>query len=252
MTNLENDPLTVPVLLLIHGATLNGRMWDPVKRFLDPRFPTLAPDLPGHGTKRGQHYTVQGAVETVVAAVKSVFPAPVILVGDSLGAYSALASASALPSGQLLGLVLGGSTFDFKGFEAYPAVTRGALMSGLARLFGEERIIKKLMPRALSSFGIADDDAREIIAAGMSIRAFRQAVKAIRNEDFIAEVSRIEQPVLYVNGDKDTPCVAQEAKFIAASRHASNHRFDCGHGVSLWRPREFADLVSAFALAHSR
>ena len=26
-----------PVLILLHGATLNGRMWDPVRRYLDPK-----------------------------------------------------------------------------------------------------------------------------------------------------------------------------------------------------------------------
>jgi pimeloyl-ACP methyl ester carboxylesterase len=56
------------------------------------------------------------------------------------------------------------------------------------------------------------------------------------------------QPVLLVNGDRDKLCVAQEEKFIAAAKRGKSHRFDCGHGVSLWQPQEFAALINAFAL----
>ena len=86
-----------PVLILLHGATLNGRMWDPVRRYLDPAYRVIAPDLPGHGTRRNEPYTVEAAVAAAVAAAQSVAPAPVILVGDSLGGYTSIASASALP-----------------------------------------------------------------------------------------------------------------------------------------------------------
>ena len=41
-----------PCLILIHGATLNGCMWNPVRRALDPRWDVLAPDLPAHGSRR--------------------------------------------------------------------------------------------------------------------------------------------------------------------------------------------------------
>src|SRR5580698_6821532 len=208
MTNTANSPLGQDrVLILIHGATLNGRMWDSVRRFLDPRYAILTPDLPGHGTNRGLRYTIPGAIQIVATAAQSVYPAPVVLVGDSLGAYTAMASAARLPAQQLQGLVLGGSTFDFKGAAVFPAVFRGALLGVLSRLFGEQRLIEKLMPKALARFGLSDEDARHIIEAGMSVHAFGQAVQAIRRVDFLASLSAIQQPALIVNGDEDKLCV---------------------------------------------
>src|SRR6202007_3321734 len=57
---------STPTLILLHGATCNGRMWDALRRGLDPKLQVLAPDLPGHGSRRGEPYTLQGAVDTVV------------------------------------------------------------------------------------------------------------------------------------------------------------------------------------------
>ena len=42
-------PSSQPAVILVHGATLNGRSWDPVRRLIDPRLHVLAPDLPGFG-----------------------------------------------------------------------------------------------------------------------------------------------------------------------------------------------------------
>src|SRR5689334_1905374 len=99
--------MATPALVLIHGATLSGAMWAPLRRHLDPRLQVLAPDLPGHGSRRGERFTLEGAVETVRQAVEALAPAPVLLVGDSLGGYTALSSAAALPQDRLLGLVAG-------------------------------------------------------------------------------------------------------------------------------------------------
>src|ERR1700733_6968972 len=97
-----------PALILLHGATCNGRMWDAMRRGLDPQFQVLAPDLPGHGARRHETFTLQGAIDTVVAAATSLDDAPVVLVGDSLGGYTALASAASLPAAQVEGLGCGG------------------------------------------------------------------------------------------------------------------------------------------------
>jgi len=239
-----------PVLILLHGATLNGHMWDPVGHDLDPRYRLLAPDLPGHGSRRDERYTLEAAVATVVAAARSVAPAPVVLVGDSLGAYTAMASAGALPPEQLKGLVLGGATFSFFGFDVFPYVARGAIFRLLAAVFGEQRLIDKLMPKTLGPGKLDLDpaDAQALMDAGLSVTVFAQAVKALRRIDFQPILAAIPQPMLIVNGDRDKVNVRQEASFLAVARNATSHRFkDCEHGVSLWRHAEFAALVNAFA-----
>jgi pimeloyl-ACP methyl ester carboxylesterase len=248
MPNSTHLPTEKLALILVHGATLNGAMWDPVRRFLDPQLAVATPDLPGHGTRRDTPYTLPGAVQIIADTARSLHPTPVLLVGDSLGSYSSMAAAGALPGEQLKGLVLGGASFNVRGTQALRMAARGALMRYLAALFGEQRMIEKLMPKAFDAFKLSRDDGRRMIDSGMSIVAFGQAVKALRGVDFRAQLARIEQPVLIVNGDRDMPNVRGEPSFVAAARNASTHRFaECGHGVSLLRPREFADLINAFA-----
>lgn len=240
---------SVPVVILIHGATLNGRMWEPVRRHLDPQYKILTPDLPGHGSRRLERFTIAGAVATVVDAARSVAPAHVMLAGDSLGGYTSLAAAGALPQDQLRGLVLGGATFNFDGASVIPYVLKGALFSSLAAVFGEQRVINKSMAKALTvgDFGLSPADARALVDAGMSVIVFPQAVRAIRPIDWRAKLAAISQPVVIVNGDQDTVNVREEASFLACAKQATSRRFDCKHGVSLWRSAAFAEVVNELA-----
>jgi pimeloyl-ACP methyl ester carboxylesterase len=242
-----------PVLILIHGATGNGRMWNAVRRQLEPRWRVVTPDLPGHGARRNETFTLQSAVDTVVAAAREVAPAPVIVGGDSLGGYAALASADALPRAQLLGLVLGGASANFEGRALRALLVRQWLILGLGRLLGEKGV-GKLVAKDLRKMGLSEADVQAQIEAGLNHGVFPQAVKALRGIDFRARLAAVEQPVLIVNGSKDKLFVEQEASFMAVARHATSHRIDdCEHGVSLRRSGEFAALVAGFAsrLSHA-
>ena len=238
---------TDPVLILIHGATGNGRMWDAVRRHLEPRWRVLTPDLPGHGARRHETFALQGAVDTVVAVARSVAPAPVIVGGDSLGGYTALASAAALPRAQLLGLVLGGATANFEGRALRALVLRQWLVLGLGSLLGEKGLAR-LTAKDLRKMGLSEQDIQAQLEAGLNHRVFPQAVQALRGVDFRARLAAVEQPVLIVNGAKDKLFIEQEASFLAVARQASSHRFEaCEHGVSLRRSGEFAALIAGFA-----
>jgi pimeloyl-ACP methyl ester carboxylesterase len=244
------DASMEPVVILVHGATLNGRMWDPIRRHLSPAFRVVAPDLPGHGSRLGERYTLKAAVAVLAEAARSVAPAPVVLVGDSLGAYSSMAAASDLPQQQLKGLVLAGATFNFVGKSVASYVFKGWLFKTLATVFGEQRVIAKLMPKAFGPKGVnlSPSDARAIVDAGMSVVVFGQAVKVLRGVDHRATLAAIAQPVLILNGDLDRVNVNEEASFLAVAKHASVARFaNCEHGISLWKPQEFAACVNQFA-----
>jgi pimeloyl-ACP methyl ester carboxylesterase len=243
---------TDPVLILVHGATGNGRMWDPVRRRLEPRWRVITPDLPGHGARRDEVFTLEGAVDTVVAAARGVAPAPVIVGGDSLGGYTALASAAALPREQLLGLVLAGATANMEGSALRALLVRQWLVMGMGALLGEKRLAT-LLRKDLRKMGLAEEDIAAQIDAGLNHRVFPQAVAALRGIDFRARLAAVEQPVLIVNGSKDPIFVDQEAGFLAVARQATSHRFEGSeHGVSLRRPGEFGALVDGFALRLSQ
>jgi pimeloyl-ACP methyl ester carboxylesterase len=237
-----------PTLILLHGATCNGRMWDAMRRSLDPQFKVLAPDLPGHGARRHESFTLQGAIDTVVAEAKSLDGAPVVLVGDSLGGYTALASAASLPAAQLKGLVLGGSSSNLTGLALLPYLLRSTLFKVLLALRDEQKLIRSIAPKLVSQMGMRQEDVDSMVAAGMSLRVFAHAVNALRDVDFRSKLAEVQPPVLFLNGEKDHGHMRQEASFLAVARDARVHHFpNCEHGVTIRRSAECAALINEFA-----
>lgn len=237
-----------PTLILLHGATLNGRMWDPIRRDLDSRYRVIAPDLPGHGARRDEPFTLMGAVATVVAAAQAAGPSPIVVGGDSLGGYTTLASAAAMPPERLRGLILCGCSSNLTGTALLPYLVQKAMFSATLLFVTEEHVVRTRIPKLLNSLKMLPEDIAAIMGAGISLRVFNQAVDALRGIDFRAKLAAVDQPVLIINGGKDHGHLRQEASFVAAARHAATHRIaDCEHGVTIRRPHDVAALINAHA-----
>jgi pimeloyl-ACP methyl ester carboxylesterase len=237
-----------PAVILVHGATLNGRSWDPVRRLIDPRLRVIAPDLPGHGGRRHERYTLQGGVDTVVAAARELGDAPFIVAGDSLGSFTSQAAAAALPQERLKGLVLGGASHEFIGAPVLPYLAKAWTFRVMLALFGERKLVEGKIPATFREFGMNDADADAAMAAGISLKVFPQAVDALRGVDFRSKLAAITQPTLFINGELDTDHVRGEARYVAAARQASIARLPgCEHGVSLRRSADYAELLNGFA-----
>jgi pimeloyl-ACP methyl ester carboxylesterase len=245
MTTAPAETDAAPVLVLLHGAGGNQAMWNAVRRHLDPRWRVVAIDLPGHGSLRDGHFTIAAAVETVKAEVARLAPARVVLVGDSLGGYTSIATAAALPPSRVAGLAIGGCTTNFEG-KAWARLRRkGWVVRASMALMGQKRFLAKSAEKLVRQ-GIRRDDVDALMAAGLRMQAWVEAANDIGNVDYLAQVRTIDAPILYINGDKDKDPVSHEAEFVAATRHPSTQRFACEHGVSLWKPAEFAAAVDRF------
>jgi pimeloyl-ACP methyl ester carboxylesterase len=248
MSSISLPSTEKPVLVLVHGATANHRMWDPVRRALASKYRIVTPDLPGHGARRGERFTLAGAVDTVVEAVRSVAPAPVVVGGDSLGGYVSMASAGALPAGQLRGLVLGGCTLVFRGPALIPFKIKSVFNNLLVSLVGEKRLLGPRFLKAMGKLGIAEPDAQALLDGGVSIGVFGDCVRELTGVDFPAKVAALGKPVVFVNGGADTQMMRDLASYQAAAPGARHVVFPgAGHGVSLCRSAEFAAVVDEFA-----
>jgi pimeloyl-ACP methyl ester carboxylesterase len=248
MSSISSIHSEKPVLILLHGATGNGRMWDPVRRALEDRYRILTPDLPGHGSRRAERFTLDGAVTVVAEAARSVAPAPVVLGGDSLGGYTSMAAAAALPARQLRALVLSGCTANLEGAALWPLLFRKMGNKLLLAVLGERFLLGERFVKAVGKMGIAETDARSLLEGGVNIGAFGDCVDALARVDFASKVAAIKKPILFVNGSKDRDMMRQQGRFLAAARHAQHFVFEgVEHGVSLRRSAEFADLVDRFA-----
>jgi pimeloyl-ACP methyl ester carboxylesterase len=235
-----------PVLLLLHGAGGNQAMWNAVRRHLDPRRRVVAIDLPGHGSKSDSHFTIASAVETVRAEVQRLAPSRVVLVGDSLGGYTSMATAAVLPPERVAGLAIGGCTMNFDAKTWGQLRRKGWLVRASMALLGQKRSLAKGAQKMIKQ-GIRRDDVDALMAAGLRMQGWVEAVNDIGHHDYLAKLRMIQAPILFLNGDKDAGPVAHEAEFVAAARRATTQRFPCEHGVSLWKPAEFAAAVDRFA-----
>jgi len=239
-----SGPAGAPVLILLHGAGLNRHMWDAVAKHVSPDYRVLALDLPGHGTRRGEVFTLEAVRATIAAAARSVAPAPVILVGDSLGGYSALAAADAVPAQQLRGLMVGGASANFQWSNWFGYAGQVLMLRGFLLRYDEQAIFQK----ALTKFGADETTNQAMAAAGGSLKVYPYALRSLMLEDFIPRLAAVRVPVLIVNGDKDTRSVEGEDSYAAALKDVQRYRFkDTEHGVSLRRPAEFAEQLNRFA-----
>jgi pimeloyl-ACP methyl ester carboxylesterase len=228
-----------PALVFVHGAVLNRRMWDPVIANLPPEWRTATLDLPGHGARADEPFTVTRAVSVVERAVSDLGAPSVILVGDSLGSYVSLASAAALGA-RLGGAVLGGCTADLRG----PTVLLYLSEIALSRLVPADRLRRTLEARLSREYR----SGPAMVASGLRPAAFAEAVAELRRIDVRALLAAIPAPLMLVNGARDRRHRWGERAALAAAPAATLRIVPgVGHGVSLERPGAFASLVAEFA-----
>lgn len=88
----------LPPIVLLHGLGGHAGEWEPLARMLRDRYRVIAPDQRGHGSN--SHRTGDLSRSAFVAdavAVMEDATAPVTLVGQSMGAHTALLAAAARP-----------------------------------------------------------------------------------------------------------------------------------------------------------
>lgn len=121
-------------IVLVHGTRTSSAIWDDqVRALTHGGHPTIAIDLPGHGSRAQERFTFEGGLAAIDAAVRAC-DAPPLLVGLSLGGYMSLAYAGRHED-RLAGVVLAGCSTDLRGkpLGAYRRASRrvvGALGLG--------------------------------------------------------------------------------------------------------------------------
>ncbi|WP_254875222.1 MULTISPECIES: alpha/beta fold hydrolase [unclassified Streptomyces] len=86
-----------PPIVFVHGTRFSAGQWSTQLSALREEFPVTAVDLPGHGTRSAQPWSLSGATEVVAAAVDSLGGEPAVVVGHSLGGYVSLEFARRCP-----------------------------------------------------------------------------------------------------------------------------------------------------------
>lgn len=224
----------LPVVFL-HALRTSRTMWRPQVAAVEAAgHRALAVDLPGHGTRMGEEFTLEGAVQAAADAVDAV-GGRALVVGLSLGGYVGIAHAARHP-GQVAGLVAASCcTRPFRpvvgGWEALSRALlrlpdRGARLNDLV-------VGAMLPPPAMADAG----------AGGWSLDVMTSALAAMAGADPVGDLARVRSPVWLVNGRFDH-FRGEERRFLAACREGRLVVVPgAPHFVSLVRPTRFSRVV---------
>lgn len=238
-------------LILVHGSRLSSAQWEPQLRVYarDPalaaRLDVVTLDLPGHGTRGREPFTLERAVGAVAAGVESGDESqPVVLAGHSLGGFVAMAYAATFPR-RLAGLALLGSAVSPVGPGA--AAYRG--VAWVTDHIGEQRMTR-VNDRVLRGL-YAADLVDPVIAGGYWFAPTAASWREVMARCRPSMLRDVACPVLVSGGCFDQ--LALQARRFAAVPRAGRVQLvpRAGHLVGLDQPERVAALLADFALSVS-
>lgn len=232
-----------PSLVFIHGTRLTGEVWAAQRSDLGGRFRVVTPDLPGHGTRAGEPFTLAAAVATIAATLRDEHThagvAPV-LIGLSLGGFVAMDVAARHP-GLVSGLVIAGASQEPSGRLAVPIRLLEAILST-----GGHRFQTRLNAWYFRTrYGA--DIAEPLIRGGFWPRGGVQALRALRAERFAPRLAAYPGPTLILNGDWDPLFRSGSRAFASAAANARRVRLARAmHLSNLDQPAAFDAAIERF------
>ena len=198
-------------IVLVHGTRTSSVIWEAQEDALRRSgHLSTAVDLPGHGMRTDERFTLAGAMTTIDEAVLACARPP-LLVGLSLGGYASLAYA-AEEQHKLAGVVLSGCSTEIAGrpLRAYRRVS--SLVADTFRPTGTWHVVADML-EALHGYSCASD------------------------------LGRLTLPVWLVNGSRD-PLRLQQRQFHRAVPSAQLHVVPgAGHDVNSHAPTAFNRIL---------
>ncbi|MFO7690644.1 MAG: alpha/beta hydrolase [Cryobacterium sp.] len=236
----REQPPTGPVpVVLVHGIRTSATMWRHQAVRLRARGHRVsAVDLPGHGSRIGEAFTVPAALAAIDEGVRAV-GGRVLLVGLSLGGYYAIEYAAQNPD-RVLGLVA----------SSCCALPRQPLLGGYRLL---ARIIHRLPDRGLGLHNAAvhrflpPQGARDVLAGGVALDVMDSGLGATGTLAPLTSLAAVPSPVWLINGSHDHFRL-DEARFLAACRQGRLIVVPgATHLVSLVQPEVFSTHLEFIA-----
>lgn len=202
----------VPIVF-VHGTRFSAGQWSMQLAALRDEFPVVAVDLPGHGQRSAQPWSLSSATEIIASAADSLDRGPALVVGHSLGGYASLEFARRHPE-RLRGLVLAGASASTRNRWAAPYRWGARLVprlpaDQLARW--NDCLLRRLYPPEV---------VEATIQSGYAFHTLPAAWDEVLGRFDAGAMRFVEAPVLILNGEKDTVFRSGEADFAREHHHA--------------------------------
>lgn len=225
-------------VVMVHGIRTSATMWRAqVAHLAAHGTAAVAVDLPGHGTRMAERFTLEGALATIDDAVRTAAAqGEVLLVGHSMGGLICTAYVGQEDRPPVDAFIAASCTAIPRGVGL---ATYRTLAHGFDRLPGRgDRIAQWVLDRTLP-----DETRADFGAGGYAYDAQDIALKSLSVLDLLAALRRIEVPMWFINGQFDQLRVNErlfaslvpQAELIVVPRTS--------HLVTAMRPRVFNALL---------
>ena len=227
----------------MHGIRTSATMWRAQIAYLRGRgYNVTAVDLPGHGTRMDETFTLSGAMQTIDDAVRDAASrAHVLLVGHSLGGLICTAYVGSENPPPVAGFVAASCT-------AFPRGAALATYRALAGTFNSLPDKGMWLTKQVLAATLPEETRADFGAGGYALAAQDTALRSLAALDLRTALTRIEVPTWFVNGQYDQLRVSERVftRLVPHSELIVVPR--ASHLVSAMRPEAF-NAVLRLALA---
>jgi len=228
----------VTTVVMVHGIRTSATMWRAQLAHLEARgTPGVAVDLPGHGARMAEPFTLEGAFATIDGAVRdAAADGKVLLVGHSMGGLLSTAYVGQETKPPVDAFIAASCTAIPRGagLATYRALARGFdLLPQRGDPISAWVLAHTLPPETRADFG----------AGGYAYDAQDVALRSLSVLDLLAALRRIDVPMWFINGQYDQLRINERlfvsqvpgAELIVVPRTS--------HLVTAMRPRVFNALL---------
>ena len=233
-------PGDAPPIIFVHGAMMGRSVWWPQVTALADRYRCIAVDQPGHGSRREQRFSLDAAVGNVLEAIERETAGRVVLVGLSLGGYTAMTLAARHPD-KVRGLIIAGSTREPEGLSRL-----GFLLYAYGlRLVPEPAVRTVALAWFRRRYGPRVGAA--ITAGGHFAKGGSAAVQRLIGGRFRDKLKAYGGPILVINGATDLVFRIGAKGFLGGVPGVTYRMIPrAGHLSNVDAPEAFTGLVEEF------
>lgn len=246
-------------LILVHGHSLDCRMWDGQFYVFARNYRTIRYDLRGYGKSSPQSEDYQFThVEDLVALMDSLHIDKAHIVGLSLGGYIGTDMLGWFSERMLSAVLASGNLRKSKGpsqpMTSDESTLRDEEISALKDR-GVDVMKKEWFEGLVASGGTLRDSIREplwkMINDWNAWQPLHKEVRVTAGMDAFEELKkkRPEVPVLILEGRSENNRFPEHPEILDYLPNAKMMIIDdCGHMLNMERPKEFNDVIEEFLL----